>query len=258
MIGLIATDFDGTIHDVESVPHISPDFAHWLRFAQGSGTKWVICSGRQLNDELATELRPLKGDPMPDFIVTVEREIQVRRDGWYEPDTTWNARCAADHASLFTRAKDHLDEVRQWIAARGQADIYEDGWSPLNVIADTLVEADVIHRHMNKEFESVPELIVVRNSVFFRTAHHQYNKGTALAEIARRLGLKKKSVFAAGDHFNDLTMLDGKYAGMVAAPSNAIPEVKAVVSKVGGYVARQPYSLGVLEALRFFDRETEE
>jgi hydroxymethylpyrimidine pyrophosphatase-like HAD family hydrolase len=253
MIGLIATDFDGTIHHVESVPHIPKDLVHWLRFAQSSGTKWAICSGRQLNEEFAEQLRPLKGDPMPDYVVTVEREIHVRDNGWYRPDEEWNARCAADHVALFERASDLLDDVRDWVESKTRAEVYADGWSPLNIIADSPQEADKIHQRMVKEYREVPDLLVVRNSVYFRHGHRSYTKGTALGEIARKLGLKRDAVFAAGDHYNDLTMLDGTHAGLVAAPANAIAEVKQIVTKAGGYVAGQPFGLGILEALRFYD-----
>lgn len=252
MIGLIATDFDGTIHHVESVPRIPKELVHWLRFAQSSGTKWAICSGRQLNEEFASELRPLNGDPMPDFIVTVEREIHLRHNGWYRPDEEWNSRCTAEHASLFERAEATLSEVREWIEGETDAEVYEDGWSPLNIIATSPKEADAIHRFLLKEYQEQPDLLIVRNSVYFRHGHRRFTKGTALAEIARKLGLGKDAVLAVGDHYNDLTMLDGTHAGLVAAPANAIPEVKNAVSEAGGYVAGQPYGLGTLEALRYF------
>jgi hypothetical protein len=254
MIRLIATDFDGTIHDAGSVPRIAHDLVNWLRFSQSSGAKWAICSGRQLNDELAAELHPLGGDPMPDFIVTVEREIQVRNNGWYAPDTEWNSRCAAAHADLFARADTSVRKVSRWIERRDFAELYHDKWSPLNIVADSMDAADEIHAHMEKQFRAEPDLLIVRNSIYFRLAHRSFTKGTALAEIARRLGLPKSDVFAAGDQFNDLSMLDGTHAGMVAAPSNAIPLVKDVVSRAGGYVARQPYGLGVCEALQHFQR----
>ncbi|MSR64353.1 MAG: hypothetical protein EXS18_01050 [Verrucomicrobiae bacterium] len=253
MIGLIATDFDGTIHHAESVPRIPQDLVNWLRFAQSSGTRWVICSGRQLNAEFAEELRPLNGDPMPDFVVTVEREIHVRNNGWYSPDEEWNARCASQHGELFALHRDLLDEVRDWLESKTRAQVYADDWSPLNIIASTPVEADKIHRRMVEKYQAAPDLLVVRNSVYFRHGHRGFTKGTALGEIARRLGLKKDIVFAAGDHHNDLTMLDGVHAGLVAAPANAIQEVKELVRQAGGYVAGQQFGLGTLEALRFYD-----
>jgi hypothetical protein len=56
-------------------------------------------------------------------------------------------------------------------------------------------------------------------------------------------------VFAAGDHFNDLSMLSEVVAGEVACPANAIAEVKSVVSRLGGFVAERAGGLGIADAL---------
>src|ERR1051325_2626972 len=244
MIELIATDFDGTIHDLESVPRISHELLNWLRYAQGEGIKWVICTGRQWNDKFAAELRALNNDPFPDYIVTVEREILVRGGEWFEPDTVWNTGCTAHHAEIFEKGRTVIERIWDWLLSRTRAEVFVDQWSPLNIIAYDLDEADKVYRYIQEEFRSFPDLAVVRNRVYFRLSSSRYSKGSALGEIARRLGLAKQSVFAVGDHYNDLTMLDGSYAGLMAAPANAIPEVKSMVAAQGGYVARQPYSLG--------------
>jgi hydroxymethylpyrimidine pyrophosphatase-like HAD family hydrolase len=59
----------------------------------------------------------------------------------------------------------------------------------------------------------VPHLAVVRNDVYIRFAHDAYNKGTALREIARRLNVTPEETVAAGDHHNDLPMLEPWWPG---------------------------------------------
>ena len=76
----------------------------------------------------------------------------------------------------------------------------------------------------------------------------------ALEELCRLEGLPREDVFAAGDHYNDLSMLDGKYAGMPACPANAIDPVKETVRAAGGYVARARWADGVAEAMRHFEK----
>jgi len=73
-----------------------------------------------------------------------------------------------------------------------------------------------------------------------------------LAELARLLKIPRENIFAAGDHHNDLSMLDGKVAALPACPSNAIPEVKTAVEQASGYVARKDHGAGVHEALLHF------
>ena len=47
-----------------------------------------------------------------------------------------------------------------------------------------------------------------RNTTFFRLAHHQFTKGTALGEITHGLGVPKGTVFAAGDKLEVLSHND--------------------------------------------------
>ena len=80
----------------------------------------------------------------------------------------------------------------------------------------------------------------------------QDDKGAALAELSRLLEISREEIFAAGDHHNDISMLDGRFAWYPACPANAIPEVKEAVNSAGGYVASKAYGAGVHEALKHF------
>lgn len=251
MVKLICTDFDGTIHDPADHPPVSREFLDHLRATQGAGVCWVLSTGRILSD-IVQRLPPITDGLWPDFIVAVEREIHERRAGQYHAHSAWNARCQAAHAALFSQAEKELRAIRAWIEERFEARLYTDEWSPFSIVARNPSDADRIHDHIEDVRRGIPDLCVMRNTLYFRFAHRRYTKGTALSEIARHLGLKKEVIFAAGDHFNDLEMLDGIHAACVATPANAIPEVKHVVTRAGGYVARQPASRGVVEALRHF------
>ena len=77
-------------------------------------------------------------------------------------------------------------------------------------------------------------------------------RGAALAELSRLLEIPRDYVFAAGDHHNDISMLDGRFARYPACPANAIPEVKNAVKSAGGYVAMKNHGAGVHEALLHF------
>jgi HAD superfamily hydrolase (TIGR01484 family) len=252
MIRLISTDFDGTIHDHFSPKtSIAPELLEWIADAQTRGVKWVVNTGRMLDDVLSSlysdELRTL-----PDYIVSVEREIHQKQNGNYVSHEIWNQTCHLDHQALFKTAGDSIERIRGWLSLNFRAQIYEDPWSPLCIIASHLDEADRIHAGVIQHFDPVPRLCLVRNSIYFRFAHEGYSKGTALSEIARLLEIKKDEIFAAGDHFNDVSMLDGSHAKWVAAPSNAIPEIKQIVRKAGGYLAERPYGFGVLDGLNYF------
>lgn len=250
-IRLISTDFDGTIYDSRNAPPVPAEFMTSLAAARGQGARWVINTGREL-ESVVKEIQSCKIDPLPDFIITLERHIHLRGEGSYQEHLDWNRACHADHHSLFRRAATPLKRIREWVQSRFTAQLYGDCWSPLCIIAQHESDADRIHQHAEAECREVPALAVVRNAEYFRFAHTGYSKGTTLGEIARMLGLSKAEVFAAGDHFNDLPMLDGTYAGHVAAPANAIPQVKARVLKTGGFLADRPCGFGTADALDFF------
>jgi hydroxymethylpyrimidine pyrophosphatase-like HAD family hydrolase len=68
------------------------------------------------------------------------------------------------------------------------------------------------------------------------------------------LQIDRSTVLAAGDHFNDISMLDGRYAAYPCCPSNAIPEVKRTVRAAGGHVGSLPAAAGIAEAWKIFHR----
>lgn len=255
MIRLISTDFDGTIYDGSATDPVDRGLVEYLDEARAGGAMWVINTGRLCPDVLQI-LSSVGLESAPDFIVSVERNIHRRTGSSYEEHSSWNRACRDDHAALFEAAKPGVGRIRRRIEAELDAVLYQDEWSPLSIIAKSPEDADTIHRWTLEECARVADLRIVRNTQYFRFGHAGYSKGTALGEIARLLELKPQEVFAAGDHYNDLPMLDGTHARHVAAPSNAIPEVKAAVRGAGGHVSRHPCGRGVLDALRRLNGST--
>ena len=248
---LISTDFDGTLHADYENPAVPLDLQALLGDLQRRGARWVINTGRDLSSVMEGIARA-RLSVKPDYLVTVEREIFVHVDSHYEPCAAWNDGCKRAHADLFARVRPDVLRLVSWISQRFNASLYEDDFSPFCLIAESVRDADDIQKFLEDYSAAVPGLVVVRNDVYARFSHRAYNKGTALAEIARQLGVGRECVFAAGDHLNDLPMLDGQFAACVAAPDNAVPAVKELVRRQQGYVSHQPWGHGVARALEFF------
>jgi hypothetical protein len=70
--------------------------------------------------------------------------------------------------------------------------------------------------------------------------------------LSRLTKIPREVIFAAGDHHNDVSMLDGRYAAFPACPANAISEVKEAVRAASGWVAEKEHGAGVHEALQHF------
>ena len=249
-IQLISTDFDGTLHAEFETPPVPLDLQRLIGDLQRQGAQWVINTGRDLSSLLETMARAHLGIK-PDWIVTVEREIYRHKDSSYVGVPEWNLACTRDHDTLFARVREDLPRLTDWVNERHTATVYEDPYSPFCLIAEDVESANAIQLFMEEYCRQVPRLTVVRNDVYARFSHEAYNKGTALGEISRLLGLSRDVVFVAGDHYNDLPMLDRAFARWIVAPVNAIDAVKVKVREQGGYVSHQPCGHGVARGLEF-------
>lgn len=250
-IKLISTDFDGTLHAEFENPPVPHDLQVLIADLQRQGAKWVINTGRDLTSVMEGIARA-RLSIRPDFLVVVEREIHLRDGLHYVPCGGWNDLCTSDHAGLFARIRQDVPRLMAWVEKHYPANVYEDPWSPFCLIAECNEDADAIMQFLEEYASGIDGLTVVRNDVYARFSHAKYNKGTALAEIGRQLGISRDHIFAAGDHLNDLPMLSERFARCLVAPDNAIPEVKALVSSQKGYVSHQPWGHGVARGLEFY------
>lgn len=250
-IQLISTDFDGTLHADFENPPVPQDLQALIGDLQRQGARWVINTGRDLSSVMEGMARA-RLSIKPDFLVVVERDIYVNAGAQYEACAEWNDGCREAHQTLFTRVRDDVPRLVAWVSHRFRLALYEDAFSPFCLTAENNEDADAIQVFLEEYCAGVPELTLVRNDVYARFSHANYNKGTALREIARRLGVARENIFAAGDHLNDLPMLSGEFAACVVAPDNAVAAVKEMVRGQDGYVSHQPWGHGVARGLEFF------
>jgi HAD superfamily hydrolase (TIGR01484 family) len=248
---LISTDFDGTLHDDLAEPPVPSALQALIGRLQGSGTKWIINTGRDLS-ALTACLEQAQLRVQPDYLVVVEREIYRRNNGAFEECQPWNRLCRQAHLDLFDRIGPRVPEINAWIRSRFQAMVFSDTYSPFCLVAASNADADAIMEYLETICRETPNLMVMRNDIYARFNHADYHKGSALAEIGRLEGVGPDAIFAAGDHLNDLPMLSSVYARYLMAPANAVGRVKLEVQRQQGYVSREPHGLGVLEALQFF------
>src|SRR5947207_3300660 len=231
-IQLISTDFDGTLFAEFENPPVPAALQRLIGRLQEAGARWVINTGRELSSLLETLARA-RLSVRADYLVVVEREIYVHDKAQYVGCEDWNRVCAQAHAELFARVRADLPRLVDWVNEHFEATVYEDSYSPFCLIAENNEDAGSIHEYLSDYCARVPGLTVVRNDVYARFSHEAYSKGTALSEIARRLGVSCDHVLAAGDHLNDLPMLRRERARWLVAPSNAIESVKESVRQQG-------------------------
>ena len=252
-IRLLSTDFDGTLVAHHSDPVLDPECMALIQELQKAGTIWAINTGRS-RDLLESGLVDFDFPIRPDFILTSERDV-FRRAGngtEWEPFGDWNKRVAHDHAELYASASAIFAEVVDFVERKTRARLIHEAHGPEGLIAQDEEEMARIIEFIDEARAAHPKFHYQHNTVFLRFCHADYHKGAALAELQRLIEIPHEQTFAAGDHFNDISMLDGRYAQFPACPGNAIEEVKEAVRAAGGYIATRLCGAGVHEALRHF------
>ena len=252
-IKLLSIDFDGTLVSHVSEPVLDESCLQLIRDLQSNGVLFSINTGRSV-DLLESGLTDFEFPMRPDFILTTEREV-FRPGGngeTWEPFGDWNTRCARDHAELFSSAQSILAEVVDFVTKKTKAQLIYHTQGLEGLRAESAEEMDRIVEFIERAGAKEPKFNYQRNTIYLRFCHADYHKGAALAELARLIDVPRENIFAAGDHHNDISMLNGDVAAMPACPANAIDEVKAAVRDAGGYVAQKQHGAGVREALEHF------
>ena len=253
MIRLLSTDFDGTLADNLHPRSCVPILDYELAEAVRGGALWAVNTGRSLESALEG-LRGLGASVSPDYILTSERHIHKPdgMGGWHDYGD-WNEICSEHHDLLFKESGIFFDRITTLVDSHeGVAFQQNSTGVPEGLVASSEEELD----QLILELESLPgrpeDFHYQRSNIYLRFCHRRYDKGSALAELSRLIDMPTSQILAVGDHQNDLPMLFGEVAAMVACPSNAHPSVKEAVVRVGGHVSELPAGEGTAEAIHLY------
>ena len=254
MIKLLSTDFDGTLVRYDQQPAVSPALFELLAELRKNGVLWAINTGRAL-DHITQGLEEFQFPLQPDFVLTNEREVFRRTTpgtGW-EAYGDWNERCIRLHDQIMEEARPILEEINDYLKTQTNAHPVINDLYGLDLVASTNEEMEQIAAYFDSLKHRLPAFQYQRGyDRIMKFCHSAYSKGTALAELGRLLDISRDDIFACGDSYNDLSILDGCYARWPACPSNSDAAVKEAVTKADGYVANASYSDGVVESLRHY------
>lgn len=248
-ISLYCFDFDGTLVDKVHSPSFELALADQLSEARRDGAAWVINTGRSLHHTLEG-VRDHAIPLAPDFIIAREHEIYARTAaGRWSDLGVWNGEARLLHDTFYRHHSRVLSDIRQFVEQDRLGSWIEEAGDPAGIITHTeegmARVIDFVHTHIAQW----PDLGYQRNTIYLRFTHRSFDKGTALQELSRHLGLTPDQVFAAGDNFNDLPMLRREIAHHLVAPANSLPEVKAQVLAEGGHLSPLPASRAMAEAV---------
>lgn len=248
---LLCFDFDGTMVCNQSEQPVSRELLEELEHWLAGEAFWLINTGRRL-PELRDGLNQRGFKRTPHFVVVEETGLfECRSATEWHPVGSWNERRDEALLALKGRARAALGIIRRHVTgAAGSA--YFDGDLTDEILARSEEEMEAIVAVIDavRIEHGLQELSYQRNTIYLRFGHADFHKGSALAELARHLGLSPAEILAAGDNHNDLSMLNRSVAHHLACPSNALAVVKEATRLHGGMIAQRPHGEGLADVLR--------
>lgn len=234
--------------------YIEPEVISLLNELEFAGVGWSVNSGRDVNNQrriiehaVSQGLRH-----MPASLLCCESYVYVRNGDTYGALNPWNTDASEllvrFHRNVQNNLARYMDE---WLShiTRDNMYMHEEGSAMLLDLADTEL-FNRIYSEFSYGVEQTGMGYAFRNSEWVSSSPFELGKGNILMEACRSLGLDLTCVLAIGDHLNDVTMLDGKSAGMVGCPGDAAAEVQELVCRAGGYVGTQPGPAGTCQVIR--------
>ena len=251
-IRLLSTDFDGTLVGGFWGERCAPLLAQELTRAVGGGAIWAVNTGRSLEAAL-DGLQKFEAPLAPQYILSSERHLYKPdgRGGWHDYGD-WNRICREHHDLLFRESGGFFDQILDLASRNEGITVLQNG---AGVPEGLMATSEELLDEVTKEIGSLPgrpgDFHYQRSNIYLRFCHRRYDKGSTLAELSRLLDMPTADILAVGDHQNDLAMLYGSVAAMVACPSNAHRSVKEAVLRAGGYVSQSEAGEGTAEAIQF-------
>lgn len=262
-IRLVAVDLDGTLlGGTEGRYGIFPEGISALRRAVGMQAAVAIVTGRDF--EFVPELLKTEGvqwsqEQWPHLIIAEERCEYRLQNGQYAPDSEWNEEIRVLERGHFEQISDGVNQLlssriasidpgacRRTEVLEAERGFIEIRFTDANAAraAEPLLAAMLA--------QSLLPYKTVRNAADISIRYLSVGKGAMLQRACQRLGIAAEEVLAIGDSANDLSMLDGRFGFVGAAPGNADDEVKAAVRARGGVVSESRYAKGVAEILDYY------
>jgi len=255
-ITVVCLDFDGTIMRYDPTEHFHPEIIGALNTFERAGVEWVAHSGRTFESQLqiilhCTEVHGLRHRPVA--ICHHECFIHVREGGAYAPLEAWNGQALRWLAELDAQvqAKPFRDRLDVLIR-RYAPEVYRRESVNVFHLPGPDEERLPFVQDLNALLSAIPFAATVCNGEWITINDARLGKGNVLKAYLEYRELHPACVLAAGDHENDLSMLDGRVTPHVACPGNAYPSVREAVQRAGGYVASAHGPEGTLEAFGFY------
>ncbi|MCK5834422.1 MAG: HAD family phosphatase [Lentisphaeria bacterium] len=253
-IKLLATDYDDTLVRREGVMGPLTNFKEAMnKLKATSETQWAIVTGRDFHS-LHLILKQFRSRGLkPDFILVSESYIFRWTKIGYFPDLVWNLKVWWKRRRVRKEIAKHIDFwekeiLSRWPTCRALSSRYASLWYHFS----NKEEAIAAEQFLDAEISDLPKLQTFRSGAEVYMGVTYCGKGDALNELCRKYKIDLAETLAVGDGDNDLSMLDGSSAKMIACVENSCSKLKEVVKQAEGYQAENSGVDGVVESINYF------
>ncbi|GAB3804356.1 Cof-type HAD-IIB family hydrolase [Virgibacillus kimchii] len=266
---LIATDLDGTLLDENGL--VSEENAAAIKKAMDLGMEFVVATGRSFDaanlplrdaglrapiislngaNTYTAEKELLRDIPMDEAQVRIVYDACRNNDLYFEVFTNNGVYSTSREyflgvmLDILRSANPHLpeEELRKTAELRFQyedvefVETFESVFSNKDINVYKILgfsmekpKLDAVHKQLINEKSLA---ITSSGGINIEFNHVAAQKGTALEQYAKSLGIQMKDVMAIGDNLNDASML--KAAGRSVAMGNAADEIKVLCDFMTG------------------------
>lgn len=246
---LIALDVDGTLLDDNHM--LSEQNRETIAEVSRRGGQIVLCTGRGLRsaaplmEELglggylighngAATMRMADGEVVHQYGMDargLDPYIDYCREHGIHFDVNTAFNMYVDNVKHLTDEAHHMYEHFKMIPAALPA--WEEFRDPIVKFTIFSAEIETLEKTLSEWMTWTQPFNLLRSGDFFADMmHKEASKGSALQQLAQRLGVEREEVLSIGNYFNDVSML--VYAGMGIAMENSPVEVKAAADALTG------------------------
>ncbi len=259
MIKLILSDMDGTLLDDQS--RLPDGFDDMMAELKQRGVHFAPCSGRQYFS-LLDSFAKYKDE----FMFLAENGTLVRYQGRELFSSPMNAALGRQ----VLRAAENLPNISEVFCGKNNAYVLERQMSPVlqqelnkyythamtvpdfTHVGDEMIKASFYDANGTAEQTVMPVLerfrgplqVILSSAYWVDVMNFDINKGIAVQQVQRRLGITPMECAAFGDYMNDAEMMSSVYYSFAMA--NAHPKIK----ELARYSTTSNNEGGVLAGIR--------
>ncbi len=252
----VCLDFDGTIMEYEGeLGWFHPAVIECLNALEPAGIRWFTNSGRGIKNQLEVlELSVKRGlIHLPEKMICGESFIYDRVGDSFIAREPWNTKTREYLYEFHAQVQHRLNgSLAVWMEKYAPKQTYVREDATVFLVDPACDHPAALSFEMAACLEDMPQAEVCINGGYVFAIPDFLGKGRVLTESLAHNREQLARTLAIGNDQNDISMLDGRSAGLAGCPADAAEEVIRTVREADGYVSSLPGPAGTIEIIEHY------